>query len=163
MSDSLNEATLMGTVGGDPELKPTGQGSVVNLSIATTESWRDRATGEKRERTEWHDVVIFDKLAETVAKYYKKGMLVYVRGILRRSRWEGPNGEPRNKVEIHVTGFGSKISIVNDRGRGDRGDSMANSGQSAGSGTNGRSFGKETPQSGGQSGGGKDIDDEPPF
>ncbi|EGQ9284279.1 single-stranded DNA-binding protein [Vibrio parahaemolyticus] len=158
MSESLNEATLIGTVGGDPELKPTGSGSVVNLSIATTESWRDKATGEKRERTEWHDIVVFDKLAETVAQYYRKGMMVYVRGILRRSRWEGPNGESRSKVEIHVTGFGSKISIVNDRGRGDRGSSQGSAqGQSNNGGQSGqsRSFEQQTPP--------PKIDDDPPF
>ena len=100
MARSLNKVTLIGNLGNDPEMRALPSGSqVANLSIATTDSWRDKGSGEMQERTEWHRVVIFDRLAEIAGQYLKKGSRIYIEGSLRTRSWE-QDGEKKYATEI---------------------------------------------------------------
>ncbi len=98
---SINKVIIVGNLGQDPEVKymPSG-GAVTNISIATTDSWKDKATGEKKENTEWHRVVFFNRLAEIVGEYLKKGSQVYVEGSLRTRKWQDQSGTDRYSTEI---------------------------------------------------------------
>lgn len=98
---SLNKVILIGNLGADPEVRymPTG-GAVANFTMATSESWNDKATGEPREQTEWHRVVVYQKLAEIVGEYFRKGSKVYVEGRLRTRKWQDQNGVERYTTEI---------------------------------------------------------------
>ena len=98
---SINKVILVGNLGQDPEVKymPSG-GAVTNISIATTDSWKDKATGEKKENTEWHRVVFFNRLAEIVGEYLRKGSQVYIEGNLRTRKWQDQNGQDRYTTEI---------------------------------------------------------------
>ncbi len=98
---SVNKVILVGNLGQDPEVKymPSG-GAVTNISIATTDSWKDKATGEKKDRTEWHRVVFFNRLAEIAGEYLKKGSQVYVEGNLRTRKWQDQSGQDRYTTEI---------------------------------------------------------------
>ena len=97
----VNKVILVGNVGNDPEVRYTANGqAIANLSIATSEVWRDKATGEKQERTEWHRVVFFGKAAEIVRDYVKKGAKLYVEGALRTRKWEDKNGAERYTTEV---------------------------------------------------------------
>lgn len=97
----LNKATIIGRLGKDPETRymPSG-GAVTNISIATSESWKDKSTGEKKEQTEWHNIVFFNRLAEVAEKYLRKGSLVYVEGQLRTRKWQDKSGNDRYTTEI---------------------------------------------------------------
>ena len=113
---SINKVILVGNLGQDPEVKqmPNG-GAVTNISIATTESWKDKATGEKRENTEWHRVVFFNRLAEVAGQYLRKGSQVYVEGNLRTNSWED-NGVKKYSTEIvarEMQMLGSKSMDIN--------------------------------------------------
>ena len=100
---SLNKVEIIGHVGRDPEMKYTPSGAgVCKFSVATSEKWTDKASGEKKERTEWHSVQAWGKLAETCGKYVAKGMLVYVSGSLRTSEWEDKDGGKRSRTEINA-------------------------------------------------------------
>ena len=100
MARSLNKVTLIGNLGNDPEMRALPSGSqVANLSIATTDSWRDKGSGEMQERTEWHRVVIFDRLAEIAGQYLKKGSRIYIEGSLRTRSWE-QDGQKKYATEI---------------------------------------------------------------
>ncbi len=107
---SVNKVILLGRLGQDPELKylPSGQ-PVANLSLATSERWKDKKTGETQERTEWHRVAIFGPPAEYASKYQKKGVLAYVEGQLRTRKWQDRDGRDRYTTEVVVQGFGSSI------------------------------------------------------
>lgn len=98
---SINKVIIVGNLGQDPEVKymPSG-GAVANISIATTDSWKDKATGEKKEKTEWHRVVFFNRLAEIVGEYLRKGSQVYVEGSLRTRKWQDQSGQDRYTTEI---------------------------------------------------------------
>ena len=100
----LNKVTLIGNLGADPEVRflPTG-GAVANVNIATTRTWKDRQTGERRDATEWHRVVFFNRLAEIVGEYLKKGRQVYVEGRLQTRKWQGQDGQDRYTTEIVAT------------------------------------------------------------
>ena len=102
MSKGINKVILIGNLGKDPEMKilPNG-GAVVNLSLATSESWKDKQTGEKKDRTEWHRVVFYNKLAEICNQYLKKGSTIYVEGMLRTRKWTDKNGHDNYTTEIH--------------------------------------------------------------
>ncbi|TQV61655.1 MAG: single-stranded DNA-binding protein, partial [Halothiobacillaceae bacterium] len=104
MARGVNKVILVGTLGRDPETRymPSG-GAVTNLRIATSESWKDKATGEKRETTEWHSVSMFDKLAEIAAQYLRKGSQVYIEGSLRTRKWQDKDGQDRYTTEIRAT------------------------------------------------------------
>lgn len=101
MSKGVNKVILVGNCGQDPESRSTGSGSVItNVSIATSESWRDKASGQQQERTEWHRVVFFNRLAEIARDYLKKGSKVYIEGALRTRKWQDKDGQDRYTTEI---------------------------------------------------------------
>ena len=121
MAGSLNKVEIIGNLGNDPEIRymPSG-GAVANLSIATTESWKDKTTGEKKEQTEWHRVVIFGKLAEIASEYLRKGSKVFIEGSLRTRKWQDQAGVDRYTTEINVGMNGRMImlSAANDNSQG---------------------------------------------
>ncbi len=101
MARGINKAIIVGTLGRDPEVKYTAGGSaIVNISVATNESWKDKTTGENVEKTEWHRIVIFGKLAEIAAQYLKKGSQVYFEGKIQTRKWQDQNGQDRYTTEI---------------------------------------------------------------
>ncbi|MCK5875948.1 MAG: single-stranded DNA-binding protein [Alcanivoracaceae bacterium] len=115
MARGVNKVILIGNLGNDPETKflPSG-GAVTNVSLATSESWKDKQTGQMQERTEWHRVVFFNKLAEIAGEYLKKGSKVYVEGSLRTRKWQGQDGQDRYTTEIVV----SEMQMLDGRGEG---------------------------------------------
>ncbi|MBQ7626173.1 MAG: single-stranded DNA-binding protein [Rhodocyclaceae bacterium] len=114
---SLNKVLLIGNLGRDPESRtfPNG-GTVTNVSIATTDRWKDRQTGEQREATEWHNLVFHNRLAEIAAQYLRKGSPVYVEGSLRTRKWQDKNGQDRYTTEIHV----NEMQMLGSKGDGAR-------------------------------------------
>jgi single-strand DNA-binding protein len=104
MARGVNKVILIGNLGQDPETKSLPSGSAVaNITLATTEGWKDKQTGEKKEATEWHKVVFFDRLAEIAGQYLKKGSKVYIEGSLRTRKWQDKNGNDRYTTEIRAT------------------------------------------------------------
>lgn len=121
---SINKVILVGNLGNDPEAKslPNG-GKVVNLSIATSDQWKDKNSGEKKERTEWHRVVIFsqsenDGLAGIAEKYLRKGSKVYVEGKLQTRKWQAQDGTDRYSTEVVLQGFGAQLILLDGKGEG---------------------------------------------
>ena len=113
----VNKVILLGRLGQDPDVKTTAAGaSIANISIATSESWKDKNTGEKKERTEWHRVIFFGKLAEIVGRYAKKGTQMYVEGQLRTQKWQDKDGADRYTTEVVVQGFGGSMQLLGDNG-----------------------------------------------
>ena len=101
MASGVNKAIILGNVGNDPELKYTASGNAIaNISIATSESWKDKQTGQKQEKTEWHKVSAFGRLAEIIGEYVKKGSKVYIEGKIQTRKWQDKNGEDRYTTEI---------------------------------------------------------------
>lgn len=170
MAGSVNKVTLIGNLGADPEIRRLNSGDpVVNLRIATSETWRDKNSGERKEKTEWHQVVIFnDQIAKVAEQYLKKGMKVYIEGQLQTRKWE-KDGVERYSTEIVLQKYRGELQMLDSRGQGEGGQV----GQSGG----GRSsdFGQSSPNEGygnrggggggGRSGGGasRELDDEIPF
>jgi single-strand DNA-binding protein len=117
----INKVILIGNLGKDPEVKymPSGD-AVANITLATSESWIDKSSGEKKEKTEWHRVVFFGKLAEVVGQYLKKGSKVYVEGKLQTRKWQGQDGQDRYTTEVVVQGFNGVMQMLDGRG-GDSG------------------------------------------
>jgi len=113
MSKGVNKIILVGRAGNDPEAKvmPSG-GAVTNISVATSESWKDKNTGQQQERTEWHRVVFFNRLAEIAGEYLKKGSKVYIEGSLRTRKWQGQDGQDRYTTEI----VASEMQMLDSRG-----------------------------------------------
>ncbi|MCC6948964.1 MAG: single-stranded DNA-binding protein [Bradyrhizobiaceae bacterium] len=164
MAGSVNKVILIGNLGADPEIRRTADGRpIANLRVATSESWRDKATGERRERTEWHRVVIFNEgLAKIAEQYLKKGSKVYLEGSLQTRKWQDKEGQDRWTTEVVLQGFNSQLAMLDTRGGGS-GESFQD---------NGSEFGSTGPMSGGgrraavaAGGGGRrdDMDDEIPF
>ena len=124
MSRGVNKAIILGTLGNDPEFKPfDGGGGVANLSIATNESWKDKNTGEKVEKTEWHRVVAFGKLAEIIKSYLKKGSQVYIEGKIQTRKWQDKEGNDRYSTEIvanEMQMLGGKSGTDSTQSGGDR-------------------------------------------
>lgn len=118
MSGSVNKVTLLGHLGNDPEVRTMQNGSkVVNLSLATSESWKDKNTGEKRERTEWHRVVIFaEGLARVAEQYLRKGSKVYLEGQLQTRKWQDQSGADKYSTEIVLQGFNSSLVLLDNAG-----------------------------------------------
>ena len=112
MSRGINKVTIVGNLGNDPETKymPSG-GAVTNISVATSESWKDKQTGQPQERTEWHKIVFFNKLAEIAGEYLKKGSQVYVEGSLRTRKWQDQSGQDRYTTEI----VGNELQMLGGR------------------------------------------------
>jgi single-strand DNA-binding protein len=117
MAGSVNKVILIGNLGRDPEAKQTqGGGKIVNMTIATSETWNDKASGERKERTEWHRVVIFnERLAEVAEKYLKKGAKIYVEGALQTRKWTDQNGTERHSTEVVLTQFGGVLTMLDTR------------------------------------------------
>ena len=158
MAGSVNKVILIGNLGKDPDIRRTQDGRpIANLSIATSETWRDKATGERKEKTEWHRVVIFSEgLAKIAEQYLKKGSKVYLEGALQTRKWEDQQGQERYSTEVVLQGFNSTLTMLDGRRDGE--------GASSGGGDFGRS--KPLASSGASSGGGsfnKELDDEIPF
>ena len=120
MAGSVNKVILVGNLGKDPETRRLQSGDpVVNLSIATSESWRDKASGERKEKTEWHRVVIFNKnLAEVAEKYLRKGSKVYVEGALQTRKWTDKDGQDKYSTEIVLQNFRGELTMLDTRGEG---------------------------------------------
>jgi len=120
MSGSLNKVTLIGNLGQDPEIRRTQDGRpIANFTLATTESWRDRQSGEKRDKTEWHRIVIFSEgLAKVAEQYLKKGMKVYIEGQLQTRSWDDQQGQKRYTTEIVLQNFGGVMIMLDGRGGG---------------------------------------------
>lgn len=113
MSKGVNKVILIGNCGQDPETKYTGSGAAItNLSVATSESWKDKQTGEKQSRTEWHRVVFFNRLAEIAGEYLKKGSKVYIEGSLRTTKWQDQSGQDRYSTDIVV----NEMQMLDSRG-----------------------------------------------
>jgi single-strand DNA-binding protein len=126
MAGSVNKVILVGNLGRDPETKPMQDGrSLVNMSVATSENWRDRTSGERKERTEWHRVVIFnDKLGEVASKYLKKGAKVYLEGQLTTRKWTDQSGQERYTTEVVIPRFGGQLTMLDGRTGGGDGAGM---------------------------------------
>lgn len=121
MAGSVNKVILVGNLGADPEVRnlPSG-GKVVNLSIATSETWKDRNTGERREKTEWHRVVIFSEgLTRVAESYLRKGSKVYIEGQLQTRKWQDQSGQDKYSTEIVLQGFNSNLTLLDGRGDGE--------------------------------------------
>ena len=152
MAGSVNKVILIGNLGADPEVRRMQDGRpVVNLRVATSDTWKDKNTGERRERTEWHRVVIFSEgLARVAEQYLKKGAKVYIEGQLQTRKWTDQNGQERYSTEIVLQGFNATLTMLDGAGGGGRRDS---GGDFGGGDDMGRS-------SGGQS---FELDDDIPF
>src|ERR1700724_124333 len=120
MAGSINKVILVGNLGRDPELRSTQDGvRIANLAVATSESWRDRVSGERKERTEWHRVVIFnEKLAEVAQKFVRKGSKIYVEGQLSTRKWTDQSGQERYTTEVVIPRFGGALTMLDGRGGG---------------------------------------------
>jgi single-strand DNA-binding protein len=120
MAGSVNKVILIGNLGKDPEIRRTQDGRpMANLRVATTESWRDKTSGERREKTEWHSVVIFNEgLCRVAEQYLKKGAKVYIEGQLQTRKWQGQDGQDRYSTEVVLQGFNSVLTMLDSRGGG---------------------------------------------
>jgi len=180
MAGSLNKVMLIGNLGRDPEIRSFQNGGrVCNLRIATSENWRDKNTGERRERTEWHTVAVFSEgLVKICEQYLRKGSKVYIEGQLQTRKWQDQSGNDRYSTEVVLQGFGSTMTMLDGRnesggndggggGGGNYGGGNGGSGSGNYGGGGGGNFGgggSDNGPSGGQSGGGGgDLDDEIPF
>jgi single-strand DNA-binding protein len=113
---SLNKVMLIGNLGNDPEIRTMQNGTkVANLSVATSENWKDKATGERKEKTEWHRVVIFGNLAEIAEKYLTKGSKVYVSGSMQTRKWQDKDGNDKYSTEVVVQGFGGELVMLDGK------------------------------------------------
>lgn len=134
MAGSVNKVILIGNLGADPEVRKTSAGKpIVNLRIATSESWKDRNSGERKSKTEWHTVAIFNEnLAKIAEQYLKKGSTVYLEGALQTRKWQDQGGNDRYSTEIVLQGFNSVLTILNGRGEGDAGGNTGSDDQGGG-------------------------------
>lgn len=123
MAGSVNKVILIGNLGADPEIRRTQDGRpVANLRVATSESWRDKATGERRERTEWHRVVIFNEpLCRIAEQYLRKGSKVYIEGSLQTRKWQDQQGQDRYSTEVVLQGFNAQLTMLDGRGGAESG------------------------------------------
>ena|SRR5271166_3306973 len=173
MAGSVNKVILVGNLGKDPEVRNTQDGTkIVNLTLATSETWNDRASGERKERTEWHRVVIFnDRIADVAEKYLRKGAKVYVEGALQTRKWTDQSGQEKYTTEVVIGRFKGELTMLDGRGGGE------------GAGDSGGGYRERAPAApragagaarGGAAGGGggpgwdapregSDLDDEIPF
>ena len=162
MAGSVNKVILIGNLGADPEIRRTQDGRpVANLRVATSESWRDKNTGERREKTEWHRVVIFNEgLCRIVEQYLKKGSKVYLEGALQTRKWQDKEGQDRYSTEVVLQGFNSSLTMLDGRDGG--GGASADSSDSD-FGSSGPTATRERKPAMAGAGKGGDMDDEIPF
>ncbi|MEH6631941.1 MAG: single-stranded DNA-binding protein [Halopseudomonas aestusnigri] len=177
MAGSVNKVILVGNLGRDPEIRSMQSGQrVANLNIATSESWKDKSSGERRDKTEWHRVVIFnDRLCDVAEKFLKKGSKVYLEGQLQTRKWTDNSGVEKYTTEIVLQNFRGELTMLDGRNDGQQGGGFgdSSSGDAGGFGGSGSSgggygggFGGGSSQSSGSSGGSApvdDLDDEIPF
>lgn len=173
MAGSVNKVILVGNLGRDPEIRSTQDGTkIANLSLATSETWRDRNSGERRERTEWHRVVIFnDRLVDVVEKFLRKGSKIYIEGALQTRKWTDQQGVEKYTTEVVLQRYRGELTMLDGRNEGGQGGGDYGGGQSGGS--YGGGFSSGGSQGGGGQGGGGfgggsgpsggDLDDEIPF
>ena len=162
MAGSVNKVIIVGNLGADPEVRTfSNGGKVCNLRVATSENWKDRNTGERRERTEWHSVAIFSEgLANVAEQYLRKGSKVYLEGKLQTRKWQDQSGNDRYSTEVVLQGFGGTLVMLDGRTGGDPGGGGGgyedrSSGSNYGGGQQSGNFGGQAPAG--------DIDDEIPF
>jgi single-strand DNA-binding protein len=172
MAGSVNKVILVGNLGADPEIRRTQDGRpIANLRIATSETWRDKATGERKEKTEWHRVVIFNEgLCKVAEQYLKKGAKVYIEGALQTRKWTDQQGVEKFSTEVVLQGFNSVMTMLDGAGGRSGGggyveDGGSDFGSSGGSSTGGGGGQRRVAAGGGGGGGGgrRDMDDEIPF
>jgi single-strand DNA-binding protein len=172
MAGSVNKVILVGNLGKDPEIRTLNSGDkVANLTIATSETWRDRTSGERKEKTEWHSVVMFDRLAEIAKDYLRKGSKVYIEGRLRTRKWQDKAGQDRYTTEITA----NELQMLDTKGAGGgmgggeggaprRATGGAGAGAGASSGGYDDDYGQSAPSGGGRGGSSApDLDDDIPF
>ncbi len=163
MAGSVNKVILVGNLGADPEVRKMQSGdSVVNLRIATSESWRDKNSGERKENTQWHQVVIFnEQLAKVAEQYLKKGAKVYIEGALQTRKWTDQSGADRYSTEVVLQKFRGELQMLDSRGEGggraDFGDTGADQSRQV------TSSGSRQPAPAGGGNFSRDLDDEIPF
>jgi single-strand DNA-binding protein len=174
MAGSVNKVILIGNLGADPDIKRTQDGRpIANLSIATSESWRDKNSGERREKTEWHRVVIFNEgLCKIAENYLKKGSKVYIEGKLQTRKWTDQSGQDKYSTEVVLQGFNGNLTMLDGRnegggggGGGGRGGDYGGGGDFGGGSSSGGDRGGSSGGFGGGGGGGssRDLDDDIPF
>ncbi|GHU05960.1 single-stranded DNA-binding protein [Alphaproteobacteria bacterium] len=162
MAGSVNKVILIGNLGRDPEVRHAQDGSkIVNLNVATSESWKDRASGERREKTEWHRVVIFnDRVSDIAERYLKKGSKVYIEGSLQTRKWTDQGGAEKYTTEVIIGRFRGELTLLDGRG-GDGGASFSDGGYSSGSSRPSAATGTQPQQQAWDAV--SDLDDEIPF
>ena len=158
MARGVNKVILIGNVGGDPEVRylPNGN-AVANVTLATSDSWKDKQTGQMQERTEWHRVVFFGRIAEVVGEYARKGSKLYIEGQLETRKWQDKDGQDRYTTEVVLRGFNSTLTMLDSRNEG--------GGRSSGNDFGGYQGQAGAPRqmSGPQESFSQDLDDEIPF
>jgi single-strand DNA-binding protein len=162
MAGSVNKVILVGNLGKDPEIRRTQDGRpIANLSVATSESWRDKATGERKEKTEWHRVVIFNEgLCKIAEQYLKKGAKVYLEGALQTRKWTDQAGVEKYSTEVVLQGFNSNLTMLDSRGGGGGNFGSDDSGGDFGSGGPSSAAPRRAVAAGARS---SDMDDDIPF
>lgn len=169
MAGSLNKVMLIGNLGADPEIRSFQNGGrVANLRIATTETWKDRNTGERQERTEWHTVAIFSEgLVNVCENYLKKGSKVFVEGKLQTRKWQDQSGNDRYSTEVVLRGYDGTLTMLDGRSGGGGGGGGYGGGGQGGSGGGGGGWNQGGGQGGNNNQGGgsnyDDLDDDIPF
>jgi single-strand DNA-binding protein len=170
MAGSLNKACLIGNVGKDPEVRSMQDGrKIVNLSIATSESWKDKQSGERKERTEWHRVVIFNEgIAGIAERFVKKGTKLYIEGSIRTRKWTDQSGVERYSTEICLEAFGGTLQLLSSPDGEGRVSAQSSGGAPAGGSSAGHDRAASARRADAQvkdtyGGGGSDLDDEIPF
>lgn len=164
MAGSVNKVILVGNLGKDPEIRRTQDGRpIANLSVATSETWRDKATGERKEKTEWHRVVIFNEgLCKVAEQYLKKGAKIYVEGALQTRKWTDQSGVEKYSTEVVLQGFNSTLTMLDGRGGGGGGSFGEEPGGDFGS-SGPVSSAPRRPVAAGGGGRNSDMDDDIPF
>jgi single-strand DNA-binding protein len=164
MAGSVNKVILIGNLGADPEIRRTQDGRpIANLRVATSESWRDKTTGERKEKTEWHRVVVFNEgLCKIIEQYLKKGSKVYLEGALQTRKWQDKDGQDRYSTEVVLQGFNSQLTMLDTRGGGS-GASDSSDGDFGSAGPSGGGAARERKPAMAGAGKRDDMDDEIPF
>ncbi|MFP6773850.1 MAG: single-stranded DNA-binding protein [Alphaproteobacteria bacterium] len=159
MAGSVNKVILVGNLGRDPEVRNMQSGDpIVHLNLATSESWKDKNSGERREKTEWHRVVIFNEnLGRIAQQYLRKGSKVYIEGALQTRKWQDQSGVEKYTTEVVLQRFRGELTMLDSRAEGGGGGGGGGGGFNDGGDGGGGDFG------GGGGGGGSDLDDEIPF
>ena len=171
MAGSVNKVILIGNLGRDPEVRSfQNGGKVCNLRIATSENWKDKNTGERKEKTEWHSVAIFQEgLVRIAEQYLRKGSKVYIEGQLQTRKWQDQSGQDKYSTEVVLQGFGGTLTMLDGRDGGDSSGAVGASGGGGSSYDNRQDSGYDSGYGGGPSQGGgssapsRDLDDEIPF